>query len=107
MKTTREDNLVTTITPFFAPVVSQWKQQIVDLECCISTIESAVGTVFCDSYYGAAGFDYNAFFEAVQNRVDEVQAARVRAQIQAEERARAQAQIQAMQQQAAGNDVAM
>jgi hypothetical protein len=84
LKQVREDTLTTTITPFFVPLVTQWKQQIAVLENNLSVAESAVGTVFCDSYYATVGFDYDSFFQAVQDRVALIEAERLRAQIQAE-----------------------
>eukprot|EP00973_Karenia_brevis_P043814 6068482-Karenia_brevis.AAC.1 len=91
IKYVREDKVFEAITPFFVPEVAQWKQQIAELENRISTVQSAISTIFCDSYYGHAGFDFQAFFEAVQERVDNVEAERLRAQIQAETRAQMQA----------------
>ena len=81
---TLEDPLTTAITPFFVPQVNQWKQQIALLENNIEVVESAMSTVFCDTYYGNVGFDYESFFQAIQTRVDQVEADRLRAQIQAE-----------------------
>eukprot|EP00973_Karenia_brevis_P009594 1294892-Karenia_brevis.AAC.1 len=87
----REQCFFETITPFFVPEVAQWQQQIEELENRISTVQSAVSTVFCDSYYGTSGYNYQTFFDAVQNRVNAVEAQRLRAQIQAETRAEMQA----------------
>ena len=84
LKQVREDPLTTTITPFFVPQVNQWKQQIALLENNIEVVESAMSTVFCDTYYGSVGFDYDSFFQTIQARVDQVEADRLRAQIQAE-----------------------
>jgi hypothetical protein len=97
LRQVREDSLFETITPFFVPTVAQWKQQIADLENRISTVESAMSTVFCDSYYVPSGFDYKAFFNALQARVDVVEADRIRTQIQAETIAQMHAQAAQMQ----------
>ena len=57
----------------------QYNTQIEDLQKRVSACQAAVSTVFCDTFYNAHGFDYNAFFDAVYDRATNIETQRNRA----------------------------